>query len=501
MTGDQYKDHFIKQLNKWDTDLSRMTKNYKMLKADDSDVKRFLMLKRAFVVFSNNFEKWVYRNILDNRNSKGESYHQKEVRSTAWSFLSVIGDFSLFPESYDYKSEKHIPAPHLLDSTYRGNSRKQNIIRYQREWRKFKEAFTDLVQYEAEKIDEVQPDETINVDKINILIKNKDKDWSGKYIKSFMSHVRKAVQAINKAGLSKSIKDLHIELNFNPTDVSGLPAGLTAGAYRKEDDTLYILPLGLKSKLSDSTLIHEIGHRYWFKHVPARAKKAWEDKINSQMITVKKEHIEKFFDEYYDEKWGFPYRREFEKKVEKITDPTLKIIFSYLGKHTPVFKVEDGKDERQVYMEFMMEHNKGEQVPLEWITDYGRTNPSEAFAEAFKLWVGGVKGKLGPWTRAFFKEIVSTGGANIREEKNLIDKYLVEETLIISDKEGEIGKRKLKFTKKNIEKIADEYDAKVKNIDTNIQHANLLDYHGRMLFIDVKMGRVPKRIKDKMKRK
>jgi len=423
MTGDQYKDHFIKQLNKWDTDLSKMTKNYKMLKADDNDVKRFLMFKKAFLVFHNNFEKWVYRNILDNNKSKSESYYQKEVRSTAWKFMSDIGTYGLFPESYDYESKKHINAPHLLDSDYRGNSRKQNITRYQRSWRQFKEAFTDLIKYEAEKIDEVKPDEIVNVDKVNILIKNRDKDWSDKYVKSFMKHVRKATQAINKAGLGKSIRDLSIELNFNPTDISGLPAGLTAGAYRKEDDTLYILPLGLRDKLSDSTLIHEIGHRYWFKYVPSRAKKAWEDKINSQMITVKADHIKKFFDEFYDKEYGFPYRRGFEKEVKRITDPTLKIVYSYLGQHTPIFKVEDGKDEKQMYMEFMMEHHKGEQVPLEWITDYGRTNPAEAFAEAFKLWVGGVKGKLGPWTRAFFKEIVSTGGANIREEE-LIDKYL-----------------------------------------------------------------------------
>lgn len=424
MTGDQYKDHFLKQLNKWDTDLSRMTKNYKMLKADDSDLKRFMMLRKAFLVFNQNFEKWVYRNILDNQRSQQESYLQKEVRSTAWSFLADISVSSLFPDAYNFNTKQHEPTPHLLDSSIQNNSRKQNITRYQRSWRKFKEAFIDLIEYEADKIDEVRPDETINVGKVNILVKNRDKDWGEKYLKQFISHVRKAVQAINKAGLSKAIKDFNIELNFNPTDVSGLPnSGLTAGAYRKEDDTLYILPLGLRSKLSDSTLIHEIGHRYWFKYVPARAKKAWEDKINSQMITVKAEHIKKFFDEFYDDEWGFPLRREINKKVEKIDDPTLKIIFTYLGKHTPIFDVEG--DKKKKYMDFMMDNNKGEQVPLEWITDYGRTNPAEAFAEAFKLWVGGVKGKLGPWTRAFFKEIVSTGGANIREEE-LIDKYIRE---------------------------------------------------------------------------
>ena len=32
MTGNEHKDYFLKILNKWDTDLSKMTKAYKSLK-------------------------------------------------------------------------------------------------------------------------------------------------------------------------------------------------------------------------------------------------------------------------------------------------------------------------------------------------------------------------------------------------------------------------------------------------------------------------------------
>ena len=56
----------------------------------------------------------------------------------------------------------------------------------------------------------------------------------------------------------------------------------------------------------------------------------------------------------------------------------------------------------------------GKEIPIEHITNYGNTNAEEAFAEAFKLYIVRGPGKLGEWTRWFFREIVRTG-ANINE--------------------------------------------------------------------------------------
>jgi hypothetical protein len=56
--------------------------------------------------------------------------------------------------------------------------------------------------------------------------------------------------------------------------------------------------------------------------------------------------------------------------------------------------------------------------------------------------------------------------------------------LVISGAQGEAGRKKLKFTKKNIEKIAYEYDAEIEKIEMNIKHATLRDHLGRLLFID-----------------
>ena len=432
LTGDQWKDKFIKKLNQWDSDVSRMTKYYNSLKADESDsaLREFLKAKKAFLTFANNFEKFVYQELLDNSPSavKKETYIQSEVRKHAWTFIGDIRIYELFPEAYDYKTEKHVPAPWELDRTgYGQRNRKQVISKYQRSWRLFKKAAEEYIQYQSESIQDIR-NEQIQIAGITILIKNRNiKQYDDKWIKRFLKHLPKAVQAIKKAGLGSSLEGLSVEMNFNPTDVSGVtPGGLTAGGYSKETDKLYIFPLGMTDNVDESTLVHEIGHRYWFRKVPNGAQKAWAEKIDSRMITVTKEHIDKFFDMFWDNQWGFPYRREFKDKIDKITDPTLKVVFGYLSKHTPLYDVKEG-DKKTVYKEHMIKHEKGEQVPLEWISDYGRTNAAEAFADTFRIWVSGKIQKLGEWTRAFFKEIVRTGGASLKED--IIDKYLIESKL------------------------------------------------------------------------
>lgn len=457
MTGDQHKDYFMSLLNKWDTDFSKMTKAYKALKVPNirefyqepsnewartlkkdfmnhPDMKKFLMMRKAFQTFINNFESWVYSKILSGKTASNENYFQKQVRTTAWMVIIDTGS-ALFPDEWQgvnfdstQGAGKYIPAPWSLDSTHKGNSRKQNITRYQGRWRKFKEAFTELIQNQAEEINKAPKDEQIQKFGINIVIKNKTKEYE-KYVETFIDSLKDVTSAIKKNGFSKVLRDFYIELNF---DVASEPSifsrygDMVGGAYDYSKDKLFIFPLGITRRISDSTLIHELAHRYWFKYIPDKAKQAWKAKFESQSIVVTLPYIDKFFEMFFDEKWGFPTKKEIKQKIDKqINNPTLKIVFEFLADNTPIYDPKEGESRYEEYWQFFEKRARGQQIPLEWITDYGRTNEVESFAEAFKLWVGGVKGKLGPWTRAFFKEIVSTGGVNIREERLL--KYLKDE--------------------------------------------------------------------------
>jgi len=451
MTGDEYKDHFLKLLNKWDTDISRLTKAYKAIKGnkddffDDSrmmmgfdfkgwkkkpDMKYFFKIKKAYNIFANNFEKWVYNDILDNK-KKDENYYQEQVRTTAWTFLSDIRVYQLFEShnSHVYNDSTMYSIPMIWDYS---KIAKKNITRYQRSWRKFKEALRELVVYNSEEIKAQTTDEQIQKFGVTIAIKNKT-DEHDKYIKKFIDSLKDVTGAIRKHGFAKVLDNFYVELNFDVSSEGSIYAtygDMIGGAYDPMKDKLFIFPLGIDRKISDNTLIHELAHRYWFKYIPERAKKAWKEKFQQKRVRVAPVHIKKFFEMFFTEEYGFPTRKDIKKKVEKeIDDPTFKVVFMYLADNTPMFEPKEGKSRYDAYWDFFQNRSRGEEIPLEWITDYGRTNEKESFAEAFKLWVGGVKGKLGPWTRAFFKEIVATGGVNIKEEKNLIDKYLGESNI------------------------------------------------------------------------
>lgn len=62
--------------------------------------------------------------------------------------------------------------------------------------------------------------------------------------------------------------------------------------------------------------------------------------------------------------------------------------------------------------------------------------------------------------------------------------YLREELIVRDDRNKIISKYKLKFTKKNIEKIAYNYDFKINKIEFDAKTAILKDKINRILFVD-----------------
>ena len=67
--------------------------------------------------------------------------------------------------------------------------------------------------------------------------------------------------------------------------------------------------------------------------------------------------------------------------------------------------------------------------------------------------------------------------------------YITEDRLEISSKQGTLETLNLKFTKKNIEKIAYNYDAEIQKIEMDIKFATLKDNLGRLIFVEIKRGR------------
>jgi len=81
------------------------------------------------------------------------------------------------------------------------------------------------------------------------------------------------------------------------------------------------------------------------------------------------------------------------------------------------------------------------------------------------------------------KDILSKINMILEIEKTEVEP--VDEELRIYDNTlKKIATKKVSFTKKNIQKIAGEYDAKIETMDKDLKSAKLRDSKGRLLFID-----------------
>lgn len=431
LTGEKNKDKWLKQLEGWKSDLRKMTKIYKSLKAEDTPkaIKAFNEARKLFNRFRDNWEKW-HTQFTKKKYVPGakneESFYAEQVRINGWQAEMSITD--LFPESYDYRIDKHVPSPWQLDKAgYRkGDTRKNKILVYQKAFKKAFSSVEDLMKYQ---FDLVTPDiiEKINVAGVNIIV-TKDKDtgeFSRKNLKMFMNILPKAIQVIKKSGFTEPLKGLTVKLRLTERS-----SGDKGGEYLLSSDTIAIYKWGMADKGSAlHTLVHELGHRYYRKSLNEKARTAWSNTIWKRFVTVEKNHVEEFFNKYIKNKFNQNNKEEYlidktdRSKVDILikkneNDPTSKAIFLQLI-HSILYSTSLDKLSDEI----------GERIHIEFITDYAKKNSEEAFCEAFAFWVL-KRRKLGEWTRAFFKEIVRSGGANIKEGKeklNLIDKYIGDE--------------------------------------------------------------------------
>ncbi len=416
----------LKKSAKWKKDLRLMTKLYKSLKAEDSPkaLKAFRTAHKAFNTFSQNWENWYMQELIQrghlpisDKRSTEESYWQKEVRVTAWKAGTDLT--GLFPTTYEGRD--FVDAPWMLDSGHGGDTRKTRIGRYQRSFNAAFKAIEDMIRNEFEQINALKKREQLTVAGINVVITGiteKMSDYKKKLVDNYIRNMNIAVKKVKKEGFKQTLKGLTVEIALGGAKASGVQSG-AGGAYDRHLDKMWMFPIGMNIKeIGVGTLVHEIGHRYWYKHVPKKARMAWTSRIHSRQIEIKKHHINKYVDEYYmplflDQDKKFKVETAIKAINAKETDPTVITIMLYLAHNSWYHsRINDRTSAIDAFDDLADSF-----IDLEFISEYGKTRPNEAFAEVFRKWVGGRKNELGPWTRQFFKDIVRTGGANIRESK------------------------------------------------------------------------------------
>jgi len=425
------QDVSLKKLNQWKKDLKRMTKLYRSLETDSTSktIKQFDKVNKYFITFRQNWEKWYMQELLGKEKKIGneDSYLKKDVRVAAWQAEMAI--INLFPDTWDYKKDKDVSAPWLLDEPrYRGDSRKNKIIVYQKAFKKAFDIIKKYIEQESENIKLLKDTEQYNIAGINVLIsglKEKGDDWKEKEVKPFLQTLPKAVNMIKKSGLDLTLKGLTIELTLSGAKSVGVQSG-AGGSYNFSTDWLRIYPLGMTGK-GDSikTFVHELGHRYYYRNLKEKVREVWDKTIRKRQVQIKNHHIDDFFGKYVGDIQNEKLNKEKILKLIKNNEqnPTISIIYIYLIHNFPTWHVNQDEDKKVEYIKKMKKWYTKEWIDLEFISDYAATKSNEAFAEVFAYWVTDRK-RLGEWTRAFFKEIVSTGGSNIREERNNLKKHL-----------------------------------------------------------------------------
>jgi hypothetical protein len=214
------------------------------------------------------------------------------------------------------------------------------------------------------------------------------------------------------------------------------------GEYYMNKDMLKLYGCGM----TQDTFTHELGHRFWYRNVPSNAKKHWQDTIKSKKVSIERKDVEDYVEKYFDKNGSKIHKRRVGLKVidKKETNAETKAKFKAL-QMTSVWSTENRKEVVTKLADRWV--GPGKEIPIEHITNYGNTNPEEAFAEAFKLYIVKGPGKLGEWTRWFFREIVRTGGANINEMNMKYTKESLNEVAMNKDNVHEF----IKFARKALQ--------------------------------------------------
>jgi len=400
-------------IKKWAKDLRVLTKAYKQIGSNSEDPKTiqdFKKVRRAFGTFQENFEQWVYKFFLQYKwtgaSDNMESWEAKEVREKCWRAVTSLG--GNFPEMWDFQTQKHRVSPQIL-----AREREKNIRRYRAE---FREGIKALLQYVAIHGDQERekPIEQAKIGPVKLVIHNHKRKGGSpqgeesreRSFKQLVDGIKHWCKQIQKAGFGKCIEGLELHLDFGLTGESG---DMVNGEYYMNKDIMKLYGTGM----TQDTFTHELGHRFWYREVPSNAKKHWQDTIKSKKVSIERVDVENFVKKYFDKHGSKLYKRRAGLKVidKKEDNAEIKAKYKVL-QMTPVYSTQNQAEVVTKLADRWV--GPGKEIPIEHITTYGNTNAEEAFAEAFKLYIIRGPGKLGEWTRWFFREIVRTGGATLK---------------------------------------------------------------------------------------
>lgn len=371
------------------------------IKYSEESYKRYNEAKKIFLTFANNFEHWVYKELIDmrlvNNSTNKEPDSQKLVRSAAWNAFIGLSGGSAFPETGEF----NVPDFHRFIKEKDKNVRTWN--------ENFKHAFRAIKAYieEMGKADEVgKQDEIVSVKGVRVIIPAAERtSFHEKPIKNYIQNeIPFVVDLLNKKGFKTLTRHLEIEFNFDQRIDLG-------GEFHHTDKgkvMIYILGMA-QGNIAKQVLLHELAHRFYYNNLKKSVRDLWDNVIINRKFVVTRDHVNTMA-KITDENGQLP--KNINKVLDSIHDPSEYVSMYFLAQ-----ELGGGRIRNKDHLWRRLWELEGKQTYKEYISYYAGKNAAEAFAEALSLYLLEGPRRLQPFTRKFLQMIVGTTGIYLKENE------------------------------------------------------------------------------------
>lgn len=410
----------IEQVNEWKKETRAMSKMYRSIEKpgwDASDAEKakfneeFEAGRKAFQTFTNNLERWGSQHLLENDASE---VTQKALKSAFWALN--IESSSMFPTSWDSKDDKYHPnASEMRHQGDKGLKKFQKGIKNALDM-----AERHIAGKTAAELERNTPTTTVSSRGVNFVIHGKgmDDDYRRAKVDDTIRNFHSVADKFEEYGVGKALDGLTVHVHSQngkalPPEFSyGGMGDLVAGFYAADSDTLRLLPLGQSD--ANDTLVHELGHRVYYKLMEPEARKAWRADADGDRIEIKNEHIDSFVDKFvkdntYDLGDGKKWVDHDKIRAAVAADTSdEQRVYENFAEGMPGYS--EGRTVEGMRAHYKKYFTEGEFVNREFVSEYAATNAEELFAEAFKHYIQKGPGSVPPKTRKMLQESFRAAG-------------------------------------------------------------------------------------------
>jgi len=268
-------------------------------------------------------------------------------------------------------------------------------------------------------------------------------------VKDILEKVRLGIDKIKRSGFGNALKDFKIVISED-SSIPGAGGHFTTTPVSKDQFSHKINIFLTSSFPADVVLCHEFSHKFYFLNLESNARKAWSELISKGKI--KTSHLSNFINlidintllpEEVINRGINPKPKEFESLLNRFKRESLININDYcqnnnvsnldkkiyqvmLDEIYDFIKSNFNPENQNInllprlidnFFEFSASNPK--YITEEGLTEYARTNPEEAFAEALMMYIYYGSNAVPPATRNFLVNLSRLGGANPKYSEKL----------------------------------------------------------------------------------